>query len=77
MSPLLCRWFAPIELHTKRGLRGNIVEPLGTHGYMKCKFSDYLKQNDEVSSSLVNRSYQFVRAAYHLSMLARGCRLFF
>lgn len=41
-------WFAPIELHTKRGLRGNIIEPLGTHGYMKCKFSDYLKQNDEV-----------------------------
>ncbi|CDJ49447.1 hypothetical protein, conserved [Eimeria brunetti] len=41
------RWFAPVELHTKRGLRGNIVEPLGTHGYMKCKFSDYLKQNDE------------------------------
>ncbi|KAL8434319.1 hypothetical protein ACSSS7_003263 [Eimeria intestinalis] len=45
---LRCSWFSPIELHTKRGLRGNIVEPLGTHGYMKCKFSDYLKQNDEV-----------------------------
>ncbi|CDI75899.1 hypothetical protein, conserved [Eimeria praecox] len=51
------RWFAPVELHTKRGLRGNIVEPLGTHGYMKCKFSDYLKQNDEVLLPLYRRVF--------------------
>ncbi|KAL8452395.1 hypothetical protein Emed_001400 [Eimeria media] len=51
------RWFSPIELHTKRGLRGNIVEPLGTHGYMKCKFSDYLKQNDEVLLPLYRRVF--------------------
>ncbi|KAL8455673.1 hypothetical protein Emag_000495 [Eimeria magna] len=51
------RWFSPIELHTKRGLRGNIVEPLGTHGYMKCKFSDFLKQNDEVLLPLYRRVF--------------------
>ncbi|CDJ67748.1 DUF663 domain-containing protein, related [Eimeria necatrix] len=51
------RWFTPIELHTKRGLRGNIVEPLGTHGYMKCKFSDYLKQSDEVLLPLYRRVF--------------------
>lgn len=51
------RWFSPIELHTKRGLRGNIVEPLGTHGYMKCKFSDYVKQNDEVLLPLYRRVF--------------------
>ncbi|KAL8430787.1 hypothetical protein Efla_004023 [Eimeria flavescens] len=51
------RWFAPIELRTRRGLRGNIVEPLGTHGYMKCKFSDYVKQNDEVLLPLYRRVF--------------------
>ncbi|OEH75407.1 pre-rRNA-processing protein TSR1 homolog [Cyclospora cayetanensis] len=51
------RWFTPIELHTKKGLRGNIVEPLGTHGYMKCKFNDYLKQNDEVLLPLYRRVF--------------------
>lgn len=28
------------------------MEPLGTHGYMKCKFNQPVKQDDTVSLSL-------------------------
>eukprot|EP00392_Amoebophrya_sp_AT5.2_P007655 g7670.t1 len=52
------RWFRPVELRTKQGLRGNIKESLGTHGYMKCVFGDRIKQNDTICMDLWKRQYK-------------------
>ncbi|CAD7939435.1 unnamed protein product [Amoebophrya sp. A25] len=51
------RWFRPVELRTKHGLRGNIKESLGTHGYMKCVFGDRIKQNDTICMDLYKRQF--------------------
>ena len=42
-NPKDIKYFTPVELKTKHGLRGNIREPLGTHGYMKCHFNSGIK----------------------------------
>jgi len=51
------RWFKPVELVTKNGLRGHIEEPLGTHGYMKCRFNDYIRGDDTICLTLYKRQY--------------------
>ncbi|PHJ20601.1 ribosome biogenesis protein [Cystoisospora suis] len=56
-NPKDIRWFSPVELHTKKGLRGNIMQPLGTHGYMKCKFNQHIKQDDTVCMYLYKRVF--------------------
>jgi len=56
-NPPDIRWFKPVELVTKNGIRGNIKEPLGTHGYMKCQFGDRIKQDDTVCLNLYKRAY--------------------
>ena len=50
-------WYKPVELVTKKGLRGNIVEPLGTKGHMKCRFSAVLTHDDIVCLPLYKRVY--------------------
>mmetsp|Transcript_23190 Transcript_23190/g.17616 ORF Transcript_23190/g.17616 Transcript_23190/m.17616 type:complete len:104 (+) Transcript_23190:1508-1819(+) len=35
-NPKDIKYFKPVELYTKFGLRGHIKDSLGTHGLMKC-----------------------------------------
>lgn len=51
------KWFKPVELYTKNGLRGHIKSSLGTHGLMKCVFNDFIKQNDIVCMPLYRRIF--------------------
>jgi len=51
------RWFRPVELWTKYGLKGHIKEPRGTKGLMKCVFDDFIKNNDTVCMSLYKRQF--------------------
>jgi len=51
------RWFKPAELVTKRGLRGHIREPVGTHGLLKASFNGPITQNDTVMLILYKRIF--------------------
>lgn len=63
-NPKDIRYFRPVELITKLGLRvnfnviqGNIEESLGTHGLMKCFFSDRIKPHDTICLHLYKRIF--------------------
>jgi len=56
-DPKDINYFKPIELNTKEGLRGNIIESVGTHGYMKCVFNDAIKFSDTICMPLYKRKF--------------------
>jgi pre-rRNA-processing protein TSR1 len=56
-NPNDIHYFKPVQLSTKNGLRGHITESLGTHGYMKCVFSDHMKSSDTICMNLFRRIF--------------------
>mmetsp|Transcript_34217 Transcript_34217/g.54795 ORF Transcript_34217/g.54795 Transcript_34217/m.54795 type:complete len:565 (-) Transcript_34217:1905-3599(-) len=56
-SPEDVRWFKPVDIWTKYGMSGRILEPVGTHGLFKCSFSKPIKNNDTICMSLYKRVY--------------------
>ncbi|GAU97934.1 hypothetical protein RvY_09152 [Ramazzottius varieornatus] len=50
-------WFRKVKLTTKNGRVGEIKEPLGTHGHMKCRFDGQLQSSDTVLMKLYKRVF--------------------
>jgi len=65
-DPQDVRWFKPAELVTKRGLRGHIREPVGTHGLLKAGFNGPITQNDTVMLILYKRIFPKLPEEGHL-----------
>eukprot|EP00941_MAST-03F_sp_MAST-3F-sp1_P006301 g6301.t1 len=56
-NPADIKWFKPIELRTKYGMVGNILDSVGTHGSMKATFNKPIKNHDTVCMYLYKRVY--------------------
>ena len=56
-SPEDVAWFKPLEVYTKLGARGKILEPVGTHGKFKVLFDRGLNQSDTVCMDLYKRTF--------------------
>merc|ERR1712228_959232 len=53
------KYFQPVDLWTKHGLKGKIEEPVGDNGLFKAFFNGNLKQNDTVCLSLYKRVFPY------------------
>jgi pre-rRNA-processing protein TSR1 len=51
------RYFMKNEVYTKKGLKGKIQEPVGTHGLMKAVFNSPVKQSDTICMNLYKRVF--------------------
>lgn len=56
-NPKDVSYFSPIDVHTKLGLRGRILESVGTHGLCKIMFNQPIKQHDTIMIQLYKRVY--------------------
>ena len=56
-EPKDIKYFKPVELYTRNGLKGHIKASLGTHGLMKCVFNDFVKQDDVICMPLYKRIF--------------------
>lgn len=45
------------EVYNKKGMQGKIMESLGTHGSMKVRFNNFIKQGDVVCMNLFKRVF--------------------
>ncbi|UYV69793.1 TSR1, partial [Cordylochernes scorpioides] len=60
--------FKSIKLHTRKGCQGEIREPVGTHGMMKCKFERKIASDDVIYMNLYKRV--FPKWSYEPTLLA-------
>ncbi len=56
-NPIDIKYFGPVELRTKLGLRGHIRESLGTHGLFKSVYNSMIKQHDTICIDLYKRVF--------------------
>eukprot|EP01016_Furgasonia_blochmanni_P049610 TRINITY_DN754_c0_g2_i3.p1 TRINITY_DN754_c0_g2~~TRINITY_DN754_c0_g2_i3.p1 ORF type:complete len:859 (-),score=228.30 TRINITY_DN754_c0_g2_i3:1607-4183(-) len=67
-------YYRPVELWTKKGMRGHIIESVGTHGYMKCTFNNLIKPNDTICMNLYKRIFPKWNKEFDESIFQRVLR---